>query len=250
MSRTRPSGRTQKARPLSGIPAPTQDPPTPAAAAAPVAGARRPTAPTQHHRYPLFFSIPATSPRHGSAVRQNGWPCFCAPAYRRGPPWNGTEVDTRTDPFSCLNQSPCHEPPSGFDDARNELPPILPPWVLFHLRQELTGATSAQPCCSLLCFYFSARFPQHRSGAGRLLQADGPRGQAQSASWGRFGACGGRLPLLLLGWGERAGSPQAVCRRLGAHAWMGCQRDAAVLRKRLMNLRWAHAGAAPTSASL
>ena len=60
MSRTRPSGRTQKARPLSGTPAPTQHPPPPATAAAPADGARWPTDPTQHRRYPLFFSSTAT----------------------------------------------------------------------------------------------------------------------------------------------------------------------------------------------
>ena len=51
-----------------------------------------------------------------------------------------------------------------------------------------------------------------------------------------------------VGWGSRA--PQAVCRRLGAHAGMGCRRDAAVLRDQPAVLRWAHAGTAQASASL
>ena len=71
------------------------------------------------------LALPPHAPRHGSAVRQDGWPCFCAPAYRRGSAWSGTGVDTRTDPFSCLNQSPCQEPPSGLDGARNGLLPRL-----------------------------------------------------------------------------------------------------------------------------
>jgi len=93
--------------------------------------------------------------------------------------------------------------------------------------------------------------PLLRNHCRSLQHGNGPRGQAQSALWGRFGACGRRLPLLLLGCGVGgADSPQAVCRRLGAHAGVGCRRDAAVLREPPMNLGSAHAGAAPASASL
>ena len=62
-----------------------------------------------------------------------------------------------------------------------------------------------------------------------LPHGSGSRGQALSASWGRFGACDGRLPLPLWGGVEGAGSVQAGCRRLGARAWAGCRRDAATL---------------------
>ena len=39
------------------------------------------------------------------------------------------------------------------------------------------------------------------AASGRLAAVLCPCLQALSAFWGRFGACGGRLPLPLLGWG-------------------------------------------------
>ena len=173
VGRTRPSGRMQKARPLSGTPGPTQHPPPPVAAAAPVARARRPTDPTQHHRYPLCFSSTATR----------------APARERG----------QTEWLAVL------------------LCPLRTARIGLERNRRRKNRSLSRDYCRT------------------LPHGNGPRGQALSASWGRFGACDGRLPPLLLGWGLGG----LVHRRPCVAGWVpALGRAAGETRPSFGNSRW------------
>ena len=195
-----------------------------------------------------------------------GWPGFCALFERRGLAGSGTGDDDRAGSFSCPNQSSCQEPPSGFDGARNGLLPILP------LRPELTapplrrravpyfasaplpdspgtgaaadgrsrrtaGGGSVPLPGGAIYLGLNRRGPNRplfRNYCRMLPHGSGSRGQALSASWSRFGACGGRLRLPLLGW-----EWGLIQRRLGLAGWVPTLgRAAGETRPSFGNNRW------------
>ena len=70
--------------------------------------------------------------------------------------------------------------------------------------RRTAGGASVPPSTGAIYLRLSRRCqnrPLLQNYCRSLPHGNGPRGQAPSASWGRFGACGERLPLL--GWGDR-----------------------------------------------